>query len=128
MGASLSNRALTAATSGNLNGRRTIRNLPSSRPLAIIRFDRANVEFDQPLYKAVSKALEQRPNATFELVAVAPSSGGTARVALNSNKARRNAENVMRSLQRMGLPPQRIAITARTSRSAQTNEVHLYLN
>ncbi|MDC0989945.1 hypothetical protein OAR29_05310, partial [Rhodospirillales bacterium] len=128
MGASLSNRALTAATSGNLNGRRTTRNLPSSRPLAIIRFDRANVEFDQPLYKAVSKALEQRPNATFELVAVAPSSGGTARVALNSNKARRNAENVMRSLQRMGLPPQRIAITARTSRSAQTNEVHLYLN
>ena len=128
MGASLSNRALTAATSGNFNSRRTARNLPSSRPLAIIRFDRANVEFDQPLYKAVSKALEQRPNATFELVAVAPSSGGTARVALNSNKARRNAENVMRSLQRMGLPPQRITITARTSRSAQTNEVHLYLN
>ncbi|MFL2780845.1 MAG: hypothetical protein ACJZ9G_01305 [Rhodospirillales bacterium] len=127
MGASLSNRALTAATSGNLD-RQTSRNFSSSKPLVIVRFDRANVEFAQPLYKAVSKALEQRPNATFELVAVAPSSGGAARVALNSNKARRNAENVMRSLQRMGLPPQRISITARTSRSAQTNEVHLYLN
>ena len=127
MGASLSNRALTAATSGNLD-RQTPRNFSSSKPIVIVRFDRANVEFAQPLYKAVSKALEQRPNATFELVAVAPSSGGAARVALNSNKARRNAENVMRSLQRMGLPPQRISITARTSRSAQTNEVHLYLN
>ena len=127
MGASLSNRALTAATSGNLD-RQTSRNFSSSKPLVIVRFDRANVEFAQPLYKAVSKAIEQRPNATFELVAVAPSSGGAARVALNSNKARRNAENVMRSLQRMGLPPQRISITARTSRSAQTNEVHLYLN
>ena len=127
MGASLSNRALIAATSGNLD-RQTPRNFSSSKPIVIVRFDRANVEFAQPLYKAVSKALEQRPNATFELVAVAPSSGGAARVALNSNKARRNAENVMRSLQRMGLPPQRISITARTSRSAQTNEVHLYLN
>jgi hypothetical protein len=62
------------------------------------------------------------------LVAVAPASGGAARVALNSNKVRRNAEKVMRALQRMGLPPQRIAVSANTSSSAQSNEVHLYLN
>jgi len=94
----------------------------------VIRFDRSNVAYEQALYNAVSRVLERRPNATFTLVAVAPASGGAARVALNSNKARRNTENVLRALQRMGLPPQRIGISARTSGAAQSNEVHLYLN
>ena len=96
--------------------------------MVIIRFNRKNVAFEQALYAAVSKAIELRPNTSFELVAVAPASGGAARIALNSNKARRNAEKVMRSLQRMGLPPQRIAVSAQTSPTAQSNEVHLYLN
>ena len=128
MGSSLSNRALTAATAGSINRQAQSRSLVGRRPLVVIRFDRANVAYDQALYNAVSRTLERRPSATFELVAVAPASGGAARVALNSNKARRNAESVMRSLQRMGLPPQRIAVSARTSQAAQSNEVHLYLN
>ncbi len=128
MGASLTNRALTAATAGSINRQATPRSLVGRRPLVVIRFDRANVAYEQALYNAVSRTLERRPNSTFELVAVAPASGGAARVALNSNKARRNAENVMRALQRMGLPPQRIAVSARTSQAAQANEVHLYLN
>ncbi|MGY8999027.1 MAG: hypothetical protein ACKVIK_03825 [Rhodospirillales bacterium] len=128
MGSSLTNRALTAATSGTSNRRATSRSLVGRRPLVVIRFNRANVAYDQALYNAVSRILERRPSATFELVAVAPALGGAARVALNSNKARRNAESVMRSLQRMGLPPQRIAVSARTSQAAQSNEVHLYLN
>ncbi len=128
MGSSLTNRALTAATAGTINRQTTPRSLVGRRPLVVIRFDRANVAYDQALYNAVSRSLDRRPNATFQLVAVAPASGGAARVALNSNKARRNAENVMRSLQRMGLPPQRIAVSAKTSQAAQSNEVHLYLN
>ena len=98
------------------------------RPLVVIRFDRPDVSYDQALYNAVSRTLEKRPQATFELVAVAPSSGGAARVAVNSNQARRNAETVARSLQQMGLPPQRVAISSQTSDTAQSNEVHLYLN
>ncbi len=128
MGISLANRALTAATAGTSNRGATSNSLVGRRPLVVIRFDRSNVAYDQALYNAVSRTLESRPNATFQLVAVAPASGGAARVALTSNKARRNAENVLRSLQRMGLPPQRIAVSARTSQAAQSNEVHLYLN
>jgi len=58
---------------------------------------------------------------------VAPSSGGQARVALNSNKARRYAEGVLRSLIEMGLPPARVAVSAKTAAQARSNEVHLYL-
>lgn len=126
LGASLTNRALNAATGGAPQQRS--RSTLGRRPLVVIRFDRQDVAYDQALYSAVSRALERRPNATFELVAVAPTSGGTARIALNTNKARRSAESVLRSLQRMGMPAERVGLSARTSQTAQTNEVHLYLN
>ncbi len=97
------------------------------RALVVIRFERANVPYQQALYAAVSRVLERRPNAIFDLVAVAPSGGGPARVALNSTKSRRLAEDVLRSLVEMGLPPTRVAVSGKTSGGAKTNEVHLYL-
>ena len=96
-------------------------------PLVVIRFDRADVPYQQALYTAVSRTLEQRPDALFDLVAVAPAKGGQARVALNSQKARQHAENVVRSLIEMGLPPNRVAVSAQTMAQADNNEVHLYV-
>jgi hypothetical protein len=128
LGTSLANRAVGAIPGVASRGSFGSRSMVGRRPLVVIRFDRKDVAYEQALYNAVSRALERRPNATFELVAVAPALGGQARVALNSTKARRNAENVMRSLRGMGLPPRRTAISARVSRSARTNEVHLFLN
>ncbi len=129
LGASLTNRALGAA--GSPNARSALspsRSLAGRRPLVVIRFDRQNVAYEQALYSAVSRALERRPNATFELVAVSPATGDNARRALDANQARRNAEAVLRTLQSMGLPAQRVNISAQTSAQAQNNEVHLYLN
>ena len=93
----------------------------------MIRFDRKDVAYEQALYNAGSRALERRPSATFLLVALAPNMGGAARIAVNRNKARRNAENVLRSLQRFGLPPQRVSLSERTGPATST-EVHLYIN
>ena len=127
-GASLVNRAMLAAAGAN---GAPLAMAPADttgrRPLVIIRFDRANVPFQQALYNAVSRVLERRPEAGFDLVSVAPANGGPARVALNSNKARRHAEGVLRSLIEMGLPPGRVAVSAKTSDTARINEVHLYL-
>ncbi len=126
-GASLINRAM-ASVAGPI-GDRGVRaaDTRGRRPLVVIRFDRPNVPYQQALYSAVSRALERRPDAVFDLVAVAPASGGPARVALNSNKSRRFAEDVLRSLIEMGLPPGRVAVSGKTSEAAQGNEVHLYL-
>lgn len=126
LGQSLNNQTLSVSQRGGVAP--APRGSAGRRALVIIRFDRPNVAYDQALYTAVSRALERQPSATFELVAVTPNAGGNARVTLNSNVSRRNAENVMRTLQQMGLPPQRIAISAQTSPQAQSNEVHLYLN
>ncbi|MCK5545872.1 MAG: hypothetical protein KAI27_00745, partial [Rhodospirillaceae bacterium] len=122
-GASLSNVATAAKGPGPIAG------LPMDttgrRPLVVIRFDRDKVPYQQALYNAVGQVLERRPDAAFDLVAVAPTSGGTARVALNSTKARRHAEEVLRSLVEMGLPPARVAVSAKTAAASKSNEVHL---
>ena len=73
MGASLTNRALTAATSGvGATASRVLGSTLGRRPLVVIRFDRKDVAYDQAIYNAVSRTLESRPGATFTLVAVAP--------------------------------------------------------
>jgi len=99
---------------------------PELDPLVIIRFDRENVPYQQALYNAVSQALTAKPNAVFDLVAVSPERGNAAQVALNGSAARRNAEDVLRTLTDMGVQPGRINLMADTRDTAQ-NEVHLYV-
>lgn len=97
------------------------------RPLVVIRFDRSRVDYQQALYTAVSRALERRPDAAFDLVAVSPSRGNAAQVTLNSANAKRNAESVLRSLTEMGLPATRVQLSSTTSVQAQNAEVHVYV-
>lgn len=97
------------------------------RPLVIIRFDRPNVDFQQPVYTAISQALEKYPSAKFVLVAVSPAEGNPARLALASTEARRNGETVLRALTQMGLPMERIRLDAANSKDVTNSEVHLYI-
>jgi hypothetical protein len=96
------------------------------RPLVVIRFDRPDVQYDQALYSAVNSALERKPEAVFDLVAVAPGAG-SASPAANATAARRNAENVLRTLTAMGLPVNRVTLSAGTSAEAKSSEVHIYV-
>ena len=97
------------------------------RPLVVIRFDRLDVPYQQALYTAVSRALERRPQSSFDLVAVTPNQGTPADVALAASKAKKSAEAVIRSLIDMGLPANRVALSSATSADATTGEVHLYI-
>jgi len=127
-GSSLANQAVIAAAGNSVfQGPARAMDTTGRRPLVVIRFDRPDVPYQQALYAAVSRVLESRPGAVFDLVAVAPSVGGAARIALNSNKAQRFAEGVLRSLIEMGLPPSRVAMSGKTGSQSKTNEVHLYL-
>lgn len=97
----------------------------SGRPLVKIRFDRPNVQYEQPVYMAVNDAMQKYPDARFEIVAVHPTGGNAAEVAIESTRARRNAENVMRTLTQMGLDAGRIDMSYAPSDSAVTSEVHV---
>jgi hypothetical protein len=99
----------------------------TDRPLVVIRFDRPNVPYQRALYTAVSRALDRKPNATFQLVAVSPQTGTPARTALNKTAAKRNAEGVLRALADMGLPGHKISLSATTSNDAENNEVRIFV-
>ncbi len=90
------------------------------RPLVVIRFDKPDVAYEPALYQALSQALQRRPDATFDLVAVAPAAG-------NPAAARNDADAVFRSMTTMGLPAERIAMAAMSSPAAATPEVHIYV-
>ncbi len=97
------------------------------RPLVVIRFDQPDVAYEQPLYTAVSRALERKPSATFTVMAVAPNAGSPAQVAVNTNASRQNAENVLRALTNMGLPADRVSLSATMSPDIQSNEVRVFV-
>ncbi len=90
------------------------------KPLVVIRFDKADVAYEPALYQALSRALERRPDAVFDLVAVTPAGG-------NSSGARRNSESVMRSMTNMGLPSERVIMASMSNPSASAPEVHVYV-
>lgn len=101
--------------------------LANARPLVKIRFDSPDVEYEQAVYTAVNEALDRYPNAAFELVAINPTKGNAAQVAIESTRARRNAERVLRTLTQMGLPLDRVDLSYMDNADIQTNEVHLYI-
>lgn len=101
--------------------------VPAKRPLVIIRFDRPNVQYQQPLYTALSQAMEKYPGAQFDVVAVSPASRNPAEQALASSDARRNSENVLRTMTQMGVPTNRISVGSETRSGIGATEVHLYI-
>lgn len=117
--------ASTAPQAANLPARSN--QFASRRPLVVIRFDRPDVPYEQALFSAISRTLEQRPQSQFDLVAVAPNRGTPAEVALNTSRSKDNAERVLRSLTDMGLPANRVQLSSSSSADAFTNEVHIYV-
>ena len=122
-GESLSNQAFGAPTPPSRSG--GAERVGNDQPLVVIRFDQDNVNYEQALYSAVRRVLDRRSEAAFDVVAVAPQGGDQSSLALS--KARRQAERVLRSLNEMGLPPNRVSLSATTSQRANVNEVHVYV-
>lgn len=115
------------AADGGMGSPTAMAPVGTPRPLVKIRFDKPNVAYEQPVYMAVNEALQRYPNARFELVAVHPTGGNSAESTIESTRARRNAEKVLRSLTQMGLTMDRIDLSYMPSPEAGTSEVHLFI-
>ena len=96
-------------------------------PLVVVRFDRPNVDYQQILYAALNQALQNRPSASFQVVAVAPTRGNAASVQIAQSTARRHAEAVMRSMTDMGVPATRVGVASTTDPSATVSEVRVFV-
>ena len=96
-------------------------------PLVVIKFDRPDVNYQQILYAALNQALQSRPSAGFEVVAVSPSRGNAASVQIGQTTARRHAQDVMRSMTDMGVPATRLGVASTTDPGAGGNEVRVFV-
>lgn len=92
------------------------------RPLVVIRFGPRPPDFEPMLYTTVRSALERRPRSAFDLVAVAPRAGQA-----DPGAVTRDAESVIRALDAMGLPPERMSLSSTTVLGVTTHEVHIYV-
>lgn len=99
----------------------------SGSPLVVIRFDRSQTDYQQILYTALRQALQERPNASFKVVAVSPASGSVASVQLAQTTAYRHAQEVLRSMSDMGVPASRLTVASSTDPSITVTEVQVFV-
>jgi hypothetical protein len=98
-----------------------------SSPLVTIRFDKANVDYQQILYAALTQALQTRPGASFSIVAVSPTRGTVTAVQLAQTAAQRHAQEVLRSMTDMGVPASRLTVQSQTDPGVSSNEVRVFV-
>ena len=101
--------------------------LAANRPLVTIRFDQPNVQYQQPLYQAVRVAMDRRPNAAFDLVAIPAAATTPSQQSANYAVARQYADQVMRSLIGMGVPVDRVSVRTASGQTTPSSEVRLYV-
>lgn len=82
------------------------------RPLVTIRFDQPRLNFAEPLHSAVQAALDRRPNAHFDLIAIA---AGQDDFTVGAHAALARADTVLGALTEMGLPASRVTVEAATN-------------
>ena len=99
----------------------------SGTPLVVIRFDHADVDYQQILYAALQQALQTRPGAAFSIVAVSPTRGTASAVQLAQTAAHRHAQEVLRSMTDMGIPASRLAVASATDPAATSSEVRVFV-
>jgi hypothetical protein len=100
---------------------------PAGSPIVTIKFDRARVAYEKPLYSALSQALATEPKASFSVVGVAPARDTEAATRLAANNAQRDAKAVVRTMGDMGVPPTRMDISAATDPAISASEVRVYV-
>lgn len=100
---------------------------PNAKPLIVIRFNEDNPDYQQALYTALAAALQRRPDAHFDLVAVSPVMNAPAQNELVKTETRRHASSVLRAVTDMGLPPSRVRISSASSQKAAESQVHIYV-
>ncbi len=90
--------------------------------LVVLKFDDTELDYSTGLFETISSALEQKPTAKFEIVAVSPTGGASF-----ASKARERAAEILTQITEMGVPTERLSLTSSNSSTAQAEEVHIYI-
>lgn len=97
------------------------------RPLVKIAFDRNDVGYEQPLVQAIAAAQKKYPDVNFNIVGLHPAQGNAAEIAIESTRARRNTQRVLRTMSQAGIDSDHIQVSYDQSDEVDVNSVHVYI-
>jgi len=87
------------------------------KPFIVIHFETAQPDYAQELYDALKDALQRKPSARFDLVAVTR----------DPDAAERSMADVMHTVTEMGMPAERLSLSAVAAADDATDEVWIYV-
>ena len=96
-------------------------------PLVVIRFDRASPDYEPDLHRAVTAAVDRKPDVIFDVVAVSPRSGTPAQQAQAADEARSHGRDVFRTLMTMGLLGEQVTFDHAAVETAEDSEVRVFV-
>ncbi len=116
-----------ADASANAELRMPVNAPRNQTPLMVIRFNVVDPLYEQPLYDTVSKALQVKPSATFDIVSIAQKASDDSEQQRFNEVAARNSRKVMNTLHEMGMPENRLNFTTATE-PVQSSEVRIFVH
>jgi hypothetical protein len=96
-------------------------------PLMVVRFNQSRVYYQQPLFNAVSRALEAKPDVIFNVITVVPQTGSSHTNEKFAAEARRDTSVFVTDMVKMGIPQSRIHVSYQNAPNVESNEVHLFV-
>ena len=84
-----------------------------------VRFNDSNVNYKEGLNTAIKSALNRKPNATFDIVAISDSNG--------QNKAQQYASNIFNEVVKLGANAGNVSLNARISEKTPVAEVQIFV-
>ncbi len=96
-------------------------------PLMVIRFNQPHVAYEQPLYKTLSRALEVKPTAVFDIVSVSAKARDPQAQKVNNEIATQNVHKVLNTLKEIGMPQSRINLSSASDNIA-SSEVRVFVH
>lgn len=90
-------------------------------PLMVIRFNQPRVYYEQPLFNAMNRALQAKPDVRFQIIDYFPPQTNL------RQQAERDFQRVLKTISAMGMPTGRLNIHREAAPDLNYSEVHIYV-
>lgn len=97
------------------------------KPLMVIRYNQEDIYYQMPLYNTVSKALQVKPDAQFTFVSEIPVTGQPVADSNAEADAHNNWQNVLKTLNDIGLPERQMTTRFEKSNHISSNEILVFV-
>ena len=98
-----------------------------AKPLMVIRYNQDNIYYQKPLYNVVSKTLQVKPNAQITFVSKIPVTGQPEKDSRLEEEAHTNWQNVLQTLNDIGLPERQMSMRFEKSTHIADNEILVFV-